>query len=174
MGTRAGCFGPVRVQRLRHRRGTQSDAVADAGRSPRDNAGSSLRALLAVAPATLLTQQSQPASAFANSLPPDELMLKYPSPKTPGPKPGDIGPRDGGALKPCIDGKPHCFSSSAEQFDDEFNAGELPEDWLVDPFRFDKSAAEAMADLKDAVAAYPPGQRGIDGVRNNRFILPGE
>ena len=90
-------------------------------------------------------------------------MLKYPSPKTPGPKPGDIGPRDGGALKPCIDGKPHCFSSSAENFDDEFNNGELPEDWLVDPFRFDKSAAEAMADLKDAVAAYPPGQRGIDG-----------
>ena len=87
-----------------------------------------LRALLAVAPATLLTQQTQPASAFANSLPPDELMLKYPSPKTPGPKPGDIGPRDGGALKPCIDGKPHCFSSSAETFDDEFNAGELPED----------------------------------------------
>ena len=62
-----------------------------------------------------------------------------------------------------IDGKPHCFSSSAESFDDEFNAGELPEDWLVEPFRFDKSAAEAMADLKDAVAAYPPGQRGIDG-----------
>ena len=122
-----------------------------------------LRALLAVAPATLLTQQSQPASAFANSLPPDELMLKYPSPKTPGPKPGDIGPRDGGALKPCIDGKPHCFSSSAENFDDEFNAGELPEDWLVDPFRFDKPPAEAMADLKEAVAAYPPGQRGIDG-----------
>lgn len=113
--------------------------------------------------------QRRPALAFDNRLPPDELELKYKTPRTPGPKPTDIGPRDGGKLKSCIDGKPHCFSSTPEVFEDEdlFNADYgTTQGWLVEPFRYDtasKSTAEALADVKHAVAAYPPGQRGIDG-----------
>lgn len=108
----------------------------------------------------------QRASAFDNALPKTEEMLKYKVPKTPGPKPLDLGPRDGNALKACVDGKPHCFSSSAEVFEDNdlFNADYgTTEGWLVEPFKFDKPFAEAVADVKAAIAAYPPGQRGVDG-----------
>jgi len=106
------------------------------------------------------------AGAFENRLPPDELELKYKSPRTPGPKPTDLGPRKGYALKPCIDGKPHCFSTSPEEFEDNdlFNtdSGQAAE-WLVTPFTYTKSLADAFEDLKGAIAIYPPGQRGIDG-----------
>lgn len=129
-------------------------------------------ALHAVAPlllSALPALQQRPAEAFENRLPPDELELKYKSPRTPGPKPMDIGPREGGKLKSCIDGKPHCFSSTPEVFEDDelYNADYgTTQGWLVEPFRYDaavKSTAEALADVKQAVAAYPPGQRGIDG-----------
>jgi hypothetical protein len=63
-------------------------------------------------------------------------------------------------------GKPHCFSSSAERFEDDdlFNADSGgAEEWLVPPFIFDKPLAEALADVRATVQAYPPGQRGIDG-----------
>ena len=76
------------------------------------------------------------------------------------------GPRDGNGVKPCVDGKPHCFSSSPERFDDNdlFNADYgTTAGWLVDPFKYDKPLAEALSELKGAIAAYPPGQRGIDG-----------
>ena len=59
-----------------------------------------------------------PASAFENRLPPDEFELKYKPPRTPGPKPTAIGPRAGGLLTPCTDGKPHCFSTTPEESDD--------------------------------------------------------
>ena len=36
---------------------------------------------------------SQRAVAFDNRLPPDELELKYKTPRTPGPKPQDLGTR---------------------------------------------------------------------------------
>jgi len=109
-----------------------------------------------------------PASslAFENRLPPDELELKYKNPRTPGPKPTDIGPRADGGLKSCTDGKPHCFSSTPETFEDNdlFNADYgTTEGWLVQPFKYDKSLAEAMTELKTIVASYPPGQGGIDG-----------
>jgi len=101
----------------------------------------------------------RPASAFNNRLPPDELELKYKTPRQPGPKPGNIGTTKG-ELKPCTDGKPHCFSSTPEVL--EFDYG-TTDDWLVKPFKYDKPLADAVADLKSAIAAYPPGQRGIDG-----------
>ena len=75
--------------------------------------------------------------------------------------------RKDGALKPCLDGKPHCFSTSAEYIEDAdlFNAddGSQSEGWLVEPFRFNKPLSDAVADIKAAISAYPPGQRGIDG-----------
>lgn len=36
-------------------------------------------------------------------------------------------------------------------------------EWLVAPFKYDKPLPEALAELKSAIAAYPPGQSGIDG-----------
>jgi len=109
---------------------------------------------------------SHPACAFENRLPQDELELKYKSPRTAGPKPTAIGIRPGGTLQPCTDGKPHCFSSSPEVFEDNdlYNADYgTTEGWLVAPFKFDKSLSEALEDVKTVVAGYPPGQRGIDG-----------
>lgn len=107
---------------------------------------------------------AQPSVAFDNRLPPDELEIKYKTPRTPGPVPADIGPKSGGRLKPCIDGKPHCFSSSPEEFDELFNAeNSEPVSWLVEPFRYDKPLTAAFQDVKTVIAAYPPGQRGIDG-----------
>lgn len=96
-----------------------------------------------------------------NRLPPDEVELKYKTPRSPGPKPTDLGVRDGSKLKACIDGKPHCFSSSPETIEDNdlFNADDgTTEEWLVTPFRYDKALAEAFRDVKAAVAAYPPGR----------------
>lgn len=121
----------------------------------------SRRAALSLAPLLLAAAPSWPVSAFENRLPPDELELKYKTPRTAGPQPLDIGPKSGGALKTCSDGKPHCFSSSKEV--DEFDGGGLDEGWLVDPFTFDKPLAEAFDEVKAAIASYPPGQRGVDG-----------
>ncbi|KAL1519761.1 hypothetical protein AB1Y20_023269 [Prymnesium parvum] len=107
-----------------------------------------------------------PSRAFDNRLPPDELELKYKTPRTPGPKPTDIGPDAAGGLKPCIDGKPHCFSSSPETFEDNdlYNADYgTTADWLVEPFRYEMALPAAVDDVKAAIAAYPPGQNGVDG-----------
>ena len=89
--------------------------------------------------------------------------LKYKQPRTAGPKPTDLGPV-GSGLRPCIDGKPHCFSSSKETFaDSDLYDADGASEWLVAPFTFDKPLAEATADVKAAIASYPPGQRGVDG-----------
>eukprot|EP00966_Prymnesium_polylepis_P306639 7085868-Prymnesium_polylepis.2 len=125
-----------------------------------------VRARRAVLEGAALAFVAAPALAFENRLPPDEVELKYKSPRSPGPKPTDLGPRDAGALKPCIDGKPHCFSSSPETFEDNdlFNADYgTTEGWLVVPFKYDKPLKDALVDVKSAIAEYPPGQSGIDG-----------
>uniref|UniRef100_A0A7S0NUA3 Uncharacterized protein n=1 Tax=Calcidiscus leptoporus TaxID=127549 RepID=A0A7S0NUA3_9EUKA len=133
-----------------------------------------LSCLSAVEPRRAVLQRTLPllvaapaqALAFENRLPPDEIELKYKAPRTAGPKPTDLGPRQGNALKPCLDGKPHCFSTSREELDDNdlYNAdyGQTNE-WLVRPFTYAKSLAEAVDDVKGLITAYPPGQRGIDG-----------
>ena len=114
-------------------------------------------ALHMLGPALLLAAAPhQAALAFENRLPPDEVELKYKQPRSPGPKPSDLGPRPGGTLKPCLDGKPHCFSTTPEAADDaEYAAFE---GWLVTPFKFDKPLSEAFADVKASIASYPPGQ----------------
>jgi len=127
--------------------------------------GAAARRVVLHALAFSLGGLSTRALAFENRLPLDELELKYKTPRTPGPKPTDLGPRKGG-LKPCTDGKPHCFSSSPELFDDndldEADYGTTAS-WLVAPFQYDKPLAEAAADVESAIASYPPGQRGVDG-----------
>ena len=80
--------------------------------SPPTTRGTPRRALLrsaaALAPLLLSTllPLPPPAWAFENRLPPDEVELKYKSPRTAGPKPTDLGPQPNGGLKPCVDGKP--------------------------------------------------------------------
>ena len=133
---------------------------------PRHSSGSRRALLQNLAPALAGLAGVLPASAFENRLPVDEVELKYKTPRTKGPKPTDLGPRAGGLLKPCTDGKPHCFSTSPVTFDDSdlYEADSGPaEEWLVSPFIFQKPLAEAVADLRAAIAAYPPGQSGIDG-----------
>jgi len=127
-------------------------------------AGAASRRAILLAPLALAALPAQRAAAFENRLPPDELELKYRSPRTAGPMPIDLGPRAGGGLKACTDGKPHCFSSTPEQLEDsDLYSGSMAEDWLVEAFRYDKPMNEALADVKAAVASYPPGQRGVDG-----------
>lgn len=119
----------------------------------------SRRALAQATVSFLLASVRLPCGAFENRLPPDELELKYKTPRTPGPKPTDLGVRPGGGLKACIDGAPHCFSSTKDELvDDELSSG-----WLVQPFRYKDTLAEARAELQSVIAAYPPGQRNIDG-----------
>jgi len=118
----------------------------------------------------LASLKPRPAFAFKNALPAHDPESK----KTPGAKP-ELGVRPVGSqggwngagksadLQSCLDGKPHCFSSSPA-----LNAaGTLNEkagtDWLVQPWSCDKPLLTALQDLRDAVAAYPPGQAGIDG-----------
>ena len=131
--------------------------------------GISRRAAIHALGPLLLSPLLKPLSAvaFENRLPPDEVELKYKTPRTAGPAPTGIGPQKQGGLKSCVDGKPHCFSTTAEVFEDSdlSNAdyGTAGAEWLVTPFRYDKPLAEAFADVKASVAAYPPGQRGIDG-----------
>ena len=153
----------------------------------------SRRAVLAAA-LVLSGPCNRAAVAFENRLPPDELearapthtslvkmrspltcaltcapgaQLKYKTPRTPGPKPTDLGTKGGtNALRPCTDGKPHCFSSTPEQFadDDLYSMTEsMPAGWLVAPFKYEAPLERAVADVRSAIAAYPPGQRGIDG-----------
>merc|ERR1712217_550758 len=99
--------------------------------------GAVLRTGLALPIATSL----QKAEAFDNRLPPDEFMKKYKVPKSPGPKPDDIGLQRGSELKACNDGKPHCLSSSPEFFEDgdlyaPGATGETSPAWLVEPFKY--------------------------------------
>lgn len=106
-----------------------------------------------------MAQPSLPVHAFANRQPPDEFELKYKQPKSRGPQPTDLGIRPGGVLKPCVDGRPHCLSSTP----DPILGDEERADWLVEPFKYDKPLADALADVKATIAAYPSGQRGVDG-----------
>merc|ERR1719247_3084873 len=103
----------------------------------------SRRAALHVLAPLLFAAAPPPRSAlaFENRLPPDEVELKYKSPRTTGPKPTDLGPRGANELRPCIDGKPHCFSSTPEVFEDNdlFNADYgTTSEFLVEPFRYSK------------------------------------
>ena len=109
------------------------------------------------------------ARAFPNSLPMPPSDSK-PLPRKPGPAPTDIGIVQGvekpgvGMLKPCLDTKPHCFSSTLIMEFDEFlyDAGVGDPGYLA-PWKFSGSKSDAMQDVLRAVKDYPPGQSDIDG-----------
>eukprot|EP00965_Chrysotila_dentata_P051181 1696311-Pleurochrysis_carterae.AAC.3 len=112
----------------------------------------------AVMPVPMAILGTQQASAFDNRLPADEIMKKYPTPKTPGPQPQDLGLRADGTLKACVDSKPHCFSSSLTGSGLENLAEDeelVKEEWMVDPFVFTggKSDADAYSQLEQVSLA---------------------
>lgn len=122
----------------------------------------------ALAPLLTVPLSPHPAFAFKNGL----ESSKDGSKKTPGPAPTGLGYRAApgspagavpGDLKPCLDGRPHCFSSS-KALTPAGDTTKLGEDWLVRPFTYSgRSLLEAFDDVKRAVDAYPPGQSGVDG-----------
>ena len=114
--------------------------------------------------AALLVVPTSRALAFANGLPLPETK-SGPLPRKPGPAPTDIGVQKvTGTLRPCIDTKPHCFSTaSIEEFDDLLYDQYVGDPGLMKPWTFTKGKEEAMSDVLEAVKAYPPGQDGIDG-----------
>ena len=112
----------------------------------------SRRAVAALAPALLFIEQRLPASAFQNALP--EVLDEIGAKKTPGPPPTDIGIKKGGALRPCLDGRPHCFSSSDTVGEYKADTSKIGTGWLVTPWTYkDMSVAGALTDLKKAVDA---------------------
>ena len=126
-----------------------------------DSAASAIALLMA-----LTLASSDPAVAFENSLPLPETK-SAPLPRKSGPAPTDIGIQSkdmGGALKACIDTKPHCFSTTSILDYDEFvyDAG-VGDPGYIDPWTFTKSRSDAMKDVLAAIDAYTPGQSGIDG-----------
>jgi len=109
-----------------------------------------------------------PAFAFKNALPDYEPEARH----NPGPRPPDLGsrpPANAGPaavpseLKSCLDGKPHCFSSS-RLVNAAGGSTKVGSDWLIKPWTVsDKTVLGALKDIRMAVDAYPPGQAGIDG-----------
>ena len=120
------------------------------------------RRAIATALAPLLTIQvaRSPASAFPNAL---AEAAAQPKIKSPGPRPSEIGLKPNGELRPCLDGKPHCFSSSTLVGEYQANTNKIGRDWIVQPWSYKgMTVAGATLDLKQAIQAYPPGQAGID------------
>lgn len=111
-----------------------------------------------------------PSFAFDNALPGREGRAA--AKLTPGQPPTGIGYRaapgsTAGALpvdlKPCLDGRPHCFSSSKAA---TLSGGstKVGDDWLLPAWTYTgKTQLQALDEIKSAVDRYPPGQRGIDG-----------
>jgi len=86
-------------------------------------------------------------------------------PRKPGPAPTDLGiQKQSGNLKPCLDTKPHCFSTaSIEDFDDLVYDQYVGDPGLLQQWTFTNGEDTAMADVLAAIRAYPPGQSGVDG-----------
>ena len=118
------------------------------------------RRAIAAALSPLLLPATLPVRAFPNALPEAAESYKI---QSPGPRPSDIGLKPNGQLRPCLDGKPHCFSSSTVVGEYQANTNKIGRGWIVQPFSYTGiSVAGAMLDIKQALEAYPPGQAGID------------
>ena len=117
---------------------------------------------LAIAPLLCVRQD---ARAFENALPAVKAQIENKPASIAASKPGDIGIKNTqtGALRPCLDGKPHCFSSTSVVGNYEVDTSKIGKGWLTETWSYSgKSVAGAFADIRAAVAAYPPGQGGID------------
>jgi len=135
------------------------------------------RAMLAAAVAASLAAPVMPAQAFDNAVKQIDRSLQ--DGKKKGPKPGDLGLRsrsylteyiinneqreagnmidlEKGILKECEGRTANCFSTTGSEVDAELHS--------IQPWRFSgKSPEDAFNEVKAVVAAYKPGQQGIDG-----------
>jgi uncharacterized protein (DUF1499 family) len=129
--------------------------------SIRPPARSTRRDLLVGAAAAVVVLPHPRALAFENSLPVPDAKI----PRKPGPAPTDLGiQKQSGNLKPCLDTKPHCFSTaSIEDFDDLVYDQYVGDPGLLQQWTFTNGEDTAMADVLAAIKAYPPGQSGVDG-----------
>ena len=108
---------------------------------------------------SLVPTPQREAFAFENAL--ADVKAEGPSVK-PGPKP-TLGLQKNGDLLPCLDGKPHCFSTVSVVGEKPVDTAKIGRDWIVMQWSYKgKSVAGALLDIKSAVEAYPPGQSGID------------
>jgi len=107
----------------------------------------------------------QSADAFENALP---EVTKFLQKRKSGVQPTDLGLKvrklgkfagmsDGPVLKECGYG-PNCFSTTGDEDDPIITT-------LLKPWRVPsgKQPSEALAQLKDVISSYPPGQNGVDG-----------
>ena len=80
-------------------------------------------------------------------------------------------------MRPCQDGKPHCFSSNSFVGENEVDTSKIGRDWIVQPWTYSgMSVLGALKDLEKAVDSYPPGQNGIDegGFKVVKVRIPDE
>lgn len=118
------------------------------------------------------------ARAFDNAVP-----NIYSSPKSPGPKPTNLGIDKSGKLRMCLKPSPNCFSTTPDRMsadDDEEDDEDLTSsssasasqsNWgaedihAIPRWRFaaGTTPAQAYAALGQALSAYTPGQQGVDG-----------
>lgn len=119
------------------------------------------------------------ALAFDNAVP-----NTYSSPKSPGPKPTNLGIDKSGKLRMCLKPSPNCFSTTPDRMsadDDEEDEEDLTSssssasasqsNWgaedihAIPRWRFaaGTTPAQAYAALGEALSAYTPGQQGVDG-----------
>ena len=112
--------------------------------------------------------------AFDNAVP-----NTFSSPKSPGPKPTNLGLDKSGKLRTCSKPSPNCFSTTPDRLsaDDEdeddadASASTSASAWGADDihaiprwhFSTGTTPAQAYAALGAALSAYTPGQQGIDG-----------
>jgi hypothetical protein len=121
------------------------------------------RRALSAALAPLIISLGPPierARAFDNGLPEVVDMIGR---KQKGPPPEGLGVQKNGGLRPCLDGKPHCFSSTFTVGESAVDTSKIGRDWIVQPFTYTgMTVLGALSDLQKAIDAYVPGQNGID------------
>ena len=114
----------------------------------------------ALTPALLTLPCFSRALAFQNALP--EVAAET-GRKPSGPAPEGIGIAKNGGLRPCLDGKPHCFSSTTSVGETKVDTSKIGTDWVVQPWTYgSKTVIGALKDIQDVVDAYPAGQNDID------------
>ncbi len=124
-------------------------------------------ALSTMVPSSVLLLSVQPTNAFEN-----RIKEATKTPRSPGPKPGNLGLDKKNLLRACLKPNPNCFSTTPDVMSaDAVNDDDEPEE--VDPnrdihslplWRFMKgNADEAFDAIVTTLKAYQPGQDDIDG-----------
>ena len=123
--------------------------------------------LLTTVPTSVLLLNSQPTMAFEN-----RIKEATKTPRSPGPKPGNLGLGKKNLLRACLKPNPNCFSTtpdvmSADAIDEDDDQDEVDPNrdiHSIPLWRFTKgNADEAFDAIISSLKAYQPGQGDIDG-----------